>query len=307
MYARWIARGDPFDFEWLEFHVATRLHERPRELAIWAELARLHLDRAMRDEDPSALRRVTLILADADRIAADSAELELARGLHAQLEGRHPDAVAAWQRALDLDPTLDEARLRLGLACLEHRDFARASTLLERHVERQPDDPDGWLALGVAYAHTHEPAKARVAYEHAAELAPADPRPHWNLAWITPDWSKMSCDREVAREYERRREHLADLIALVDRHPIACEGAPLPDPQCLAELEQREWLANEAIGLDAIAAEMIDTIWFIHDFYRSPPPSRMPTKVDEQAEAERRRKLLELERAAMEAEQVSEQ
>jgi tetratricopeptide (TPR) repeat protein len=303
VYARWIALGDSHDFEWLEWRIHVRLDQSPRDLARWAELARLHLDRAVRDEDPSALAQVALILADADRIGGDSLDLEVARGLLAQLEGRHDHAVAAWQRAVDLDPLAREARLRLGIACLEHRDFARAAAQLGTYVELEPTDADGWLALGVAYAHTGKRPSARGAYQRAAELAPEDPRPHWNLAWMSQDSSEVESNYDWEMQLWRAREHLADLFVIVREHPLPdCEALAFPEPQCVAAFEQRRELERDAAELDLTAREAIDTI----AFWKRPHYDDRPKLTAEAAKAEaaRRQKLLEMEKAAMAADQV---
>jgi Flp pilus assembly protein TadD len=300
VYARWLARGDAHDFEWLEWRIHLRLEQNPRDLARWAELARLHVDRSVRDEDPSALRRVALILADADRIG-ESAEIELVRGLFEQLEGRPDRAVVAWQRAIDLDPMHSEARLRLGIACLEHRDFARAREQLEIFVELEPENADGWLALGVAHARVREREAARTAYLRAAELAPEDPRPHWNLAWMSQDWTELEDIWAVQEELQRSREHLAELFATDRQHPVPdCEPVFFQDPQCLAAIEQRRELIDRAIELDATNREAIDALDYLNRRPSSPP--RL-SEQEKRIEAERRRELLEMEKAAMEASQ----
>jgi Flp pilus assembly protein TadD len=307
VYDRWLARGDAHDFKWLEWRIHVRLDQSPRDLARWAELARLHIDRAVRDEDPSALAQVGLLLADADRIGGDSAELELVRGLLAQLEGRHDDAVAAWQRAVDLDPTFAEARLRLGIACLEHSDFARAGEQLSAYVELEPDDAEGWLALGVAHAHTGERESARKAYLYAAKLAPEDPRPHWNLAWMSQDLAWVEEYWQVEEELHRSREHLRDLFETIRAHPLPdCEAVFFPDPQCLAAIEQREQLEIWATELDTTNSDAVAA--FRYDAAATRTPHGGARELEERAkkaEEERRRQLLEMEKAAEAAGQPS--
>lgn len=293
--ARWLAQGDALEFEWLEAQVHARLNQSPRDLARWAALARLHLDRAVRDEIPSELRHAALILAEADRIGADSAELELVRGLLAQLEGRHDHAVVAWQRAVDLDPALAEARLRLGVAMLEHRDFAGAKLELLAHAELAPEDAEGWLALGVAHAHTHEPSQAAAAYARAAKLAPDDPRPHWNLFWLR--WTLEEFDQdELDIVVAQTRMHIVDVLAIP---APACEAAVLPDPLCLAALEQHRQIAAQAPELDTTVLEFRATMVFMRGLTTG---RTRPNEAEQAEESQRRQKLLELERAAQAAE-----
>jgi cytochrome c-type biogenesis protein CcmH len=46
---------------------------------------------------------------------------------------------------------------------------------LEAELQRNPQQVEGWRLLGRAYADGQQPAKARDAYAHAAQLAPEDP------------------------------------------------------------------------------------------------------------------------------------
>ncbi len=302
--ARWLARGDELDFEWLELQIHQRVVVDPRDATSWAALARLHLERSHRDVRASEMLEVELILDQAEQSAGESAELELVRGLHAQLVGRHDLAIAAWSRALELDPELDEARLRLGIGRLEQRDFVGARELLLGYVERFPSDPEGWLGLGVAHARSGEIEQAVAAYARVIELDPADLRPRWNLAWT--HWVYIAADAEqpaIEDQFRTAREEALRLLEAAEQHPLAaCERVAFPDPECLAAPRARQ-------------ARIADANWLIVKIDESLAPRVCFSKLDElepkpesewtQAEKDRRRKLLELE-AAYEAAQAAE-
>jgi tetratricopeptide (TPR) repeat protein len=63
---------------------------------------------------------------------ASPAGVENLRGLALLLSGDLPKALAGFDRALELDPNLSEARLNRGIALLRTGAFAKASTELER-------------------------------------------------------------------------------------------------------------------------------------------------------------------------------
>ena len=302
--ARWLARGDELDFEWLELQIHQRVVVDPRDATSWAALARLHLERSHRDARASEMLEVERILDQAEQSAGESAELELVRGLHGQLVGRHDLAIAAWSRALELDPELDEARLRLGIGQLEHHDFVGARELLLGYVERVPSDPEGWLGLGVAHARSGEIEQATAAYARVIELYPADLRPRWNLAWMRSQYFSVNANADcIEHQYRRAREEALRLLEAAEQHPsTACERVAFPDPECLAAPGARQDQIAEAsalIGTLDEALETMEAMERLDTLYTRPKPESEWT----QAEKDRRSKLRELE-AAYEAAQA---
>lgn len=78
-------------------------------------------------------------------------------------------------RALDADPGMVEARVRLGHVLLELKEARAAATQLQQVLGGEVDDPLRYCAelfLGDALASLDEPAEARNAFERAAALYP---------------------------------------------------------------------------------------------------------------------------------------
>src|SRR5690242_16109086 len=71
-------------------------------------------------------------------------------GVALQGAGQPTDAVNAYQRALELDRDLIEARLNLGTLFLQQDKPADAKTEFTAYTLRRPNDPEGWLKLGSA-------------------------------------------------------------------------------------------------------------------------------------------------------------
>jgi tetratricopeptide (TPR) repeat protein len=84
-----------------------------------------------------------------DAIAADpkNARLHLGAGMAAALERRDADARDAFERALALDPKLDQARLLLGHVQHRSGDLQSAIRTYETLLDRSPDNPDAQATL----------------------------------------------------------------------------------------------------------------------------------------------------------------
>lgn len=73
--------------------------------------------------------------------ALPSAEMQYQEGLAFHQAGQLPEAVAAYQRAIELDATYDAAYINLSLIFIAVDDFENAKPLLEKVLEL-PDRPE---------------------------------------------------------------------------------------------------------------------------------------------------------------------
>jgi tetratricopeptide (TPR) repeat protein len=98
--------------------------------------------------------------------------VSLGKMLRMEGPGRLDEAIAALQKALDLNP--HDAYVGLHLAyCEEDKgEYGEAQTVLEQVVQTQPDLQPARLALANVYDHNHEASKARQQREIAARLKP---------------------------------------------------------------------------------------------------------------------------------------
>ncbi len=88
-------------------------------------------------------------------------------------DGDLPRAVAAYDRALELDPARPEALLGLAMLRLRMGEAVRAQTLLLRCCAVQPDSWQAWDALGAALLLTDDAGAGHAALSRAHALAPA--------------------------------------------------------------------------------------------------------------------------------------
>jgi len=109
------------------------------------------------------------------------AALHYNRALVLKQMERVADAVPDLETALDLDPTHANALFELASARIDLGQLGPADALLERYVDRVPDDPDGWLNRALLLVVHSRPTEARDAARRALELG-AGPQVHLVLA-----------------------------------------------------------------------------------------------------------------------------
>jgi tetratricopeptide (TPR) repeat protein len=145
--------------------------------------ARAHLEKANEFLESGQRAEATLEYRSALRFDPRSveannrlAEIELANGnLRA--------ALAYMQEAYRLDPTDSDAALNLaGLLRGEQPD--RAEALVEAVIEREPDNPAGYVGRSAIALERGQVREAVVAARKAMEIAPDDPAVDWNYGYV---------------------------------------------------------------------------------------------------------------------------
>lgn len=94
------------------------------------------------------------------------------------------EARFAYERAVELDPGLDKARLNLAYIFQQTYQFPLAVRVYEEMLARHPGDGALWNRLGFVYELMHEGRKARAAYEKAIAASPSLREAYTNLALL---------------------------------------------------------------------------------------------------------------------------
>jgi len=100
------------------------------------------------------------------------ARLYLRRGELHRFHGELRAALADYERAQSLDPTLAEADLGRGRALLEANRAHAARHSLTHFVHARPKDPDGHIELARCLVRLARPAEAAAEYSRAIAVAP---------------------------------------------------------------------------------------------------------------------------------------
>ncbi|MCF6155637.1 MAG: tetratricopeptide repeat protein [Candidatus Brocadia sp.] len=72
-------------------------------------------------------------------------------GLESIKKSGFEEAIAAWQKALELEPTMINAYEKLGKAYYTQGKFDKAGEIYRKELELKPDDPMVYYSLGVVY------------------------------------------------------------------------------------------------------------------------------------------------------------
>lgn len=144
------------------------------------------LERAVRNgaSNESIRRKLALALVRVGRLDAahraivadtDSTdpETQSALGRVASRQGRYDDAMARFQRALQLDPSFPTASMDSGILLMERGQYDEARPLLERALDQDPYLAEAWNALGVIESSRD---RTRAAIEAWRKAVDADPR-----------------------------------------------------------------------------------------------------------------------------------
>lgn len=155
-----------------------------------------------------------------------------------------PEAIAAYQKSVEINPQIFESNLNLGLAfaAAGQRDdaikYLKAATDLQPNAHPEQAKEHAWLALGRLQMNT-DAAAAEKSLSQAASLAASDPEPHLLLAQLDENSGKLA---ESQREYQQAltRAQGADRIqALRGLVNVAITSGKLDQ----AEANTRQYLA----------------------------------------------------------------
>lgn len=151
-------------------------------LPAYLALAKAYLELAGESEDP-ALKKLQLakaksVLADAKRIAPEDPAVYNLEGVIEEAFGNHERAIAAFKKAVELDPKNAQVRYNLALAYLAKGKLDEAVAALEEAVRAAPEEPYYRARLGALLAVKGELDRAEAVLTEAVRLDPKN-----SLAW----------------------------------------------------------------------------------------------------------------------------
>lgn len=199
------------------------------DAAAYEALARLYYERSLREPAWQLLARRVIAqgLAALARDGRVSPDLLTTRGLLALQDGRTDRALGDFTVAARQGGDL-RTQAALAATALQIRDYRRARPAFAFVVASAQGrgDMTAWMGLGMAEEGIHRYPEARAAFERASLLAPADPRPHYQLGMLAlrareDPWSRPDiADRHLirARELAAADPRFAAVTAQLDAH-----------------------------------------------------------------------------------------
>lgn len=134
------------------------------------------------EADAGRNRRALALLAKLVHEQPDAGTLYNRRGLAREALGETSAAMADFERAAALDPRLSQPHLNLGRLLRVEGRLREAEHAFASAVQREPDEPEGWLGRGLTRIAQGDLAGGRLDLERAREIAPAEPAPLVALA-----------------------------------------------------------------------------------------------------------------------------
>lgn len=145
--------------------------------------------------------RATRAIALLEGTVGDDVEALNALGVAYAGAGRGADAIGAFERVLDLDPTSGLAHLNIGALKLQAGDLSGAEASLIRAVEVDPGLPGAYTALGALFERTARVDQAIEAWERAVALDAREYDALYNLTIALVRAGRPDEAREAGRRF----------------------------------------------------------------------------------------------------------
>ena len=129
----------------------------------------------LKDQTLAALEAYDLAMKFNPLYPVQDAAFNAERGSMLLKVGRVPEAVAAFEQAVTLDPKWGRIRHQLGLAHAMLGNFDKAETILRYAIKLTPTSPDGYHTLSVMLVSQGRYQEALVAAEDALQRDPSHP------------------------------------------------------------------------------------------------------------------------------------
>jgi tetratricopeptide (TPR) repeat protein len=216
LYAELLVEARRYDEAWMAARRALKCDER----FVPALIALAKASRAQgRDELADS------ILDQALQIDPQVAELHFLDGERLQAEpGRQRDAMAAFERAVQLRPSYAEARMALGIQLLAGGNYPAALSHFQAAERLVPTLPAVHVNLGDAYRATKQWTEAQTAYRRALQLQSKLPEAHYGLGLLfltagaeLPGLDELTAYEKAVDELQLYRSEMGPRLAKDDQ------------------------------------------------------------------------------------------
>ncbi len=148
------------------------------------------------------------------------------------------DAIAAYQKSIELNPKIFESNLNLGMLLAKQGEnseaakFLRAATQLRPTSKSEEGLAHAWLALGQVL-ESSQPSEALQAFAEATKLQPQDAEAHLATAQLLERqerWNEAETEYQRAASMSKGEPHRAALVGLTNvaiatNSPVKAEAA----------------------------------------------------------------------------------
>jgi tetratricopeptide (TPR) repeat protein len=178
----------------------------------------LNLSHDQLDQILSMVNRFMPSLGSGEQHETSAGELYIGMGLMLEEQGDPEGAINAFEKALDLEPELDDAWLGLGNVYDDLGRYDEAETAYRKAIDLDPEYATPWNGLGNVYRAQGRYEDAEVTYLKVLELDPENPYAYNNLAGVYVALDKL----DKAVEFFQKRISLSPDDALAAQVALGC-------------------------------------------------------------------------------------
>jgi len=168
-----------------------------------------------RQKNKNRLDLAKLLLDEGAKRSSNFAPLENARGLYFLYRNSLSEALAHFQKAVELDPNFAEARMNVGLTTLGFRKYDTAKAEFQKVLELKPKDYDAIIGLGIAERGLGNLDGAEDSYKKAKSLDPQRGEAYFNLGVLYKDFraAKQSDVKSSQASYRTARDYFQQFLS----------------------------------------------------------------------------------------------
>lgn len=136
------------------------------------------------------------LIEKANKIDPNNANILTQSGLVSIAQHNAEDAIKSLERAIELDPSLIEVELALGMQYLKAAEDDKAKIIADELITEHGDNPSGYILQGVIYTKENNNEKAIDAFNKALVVSPNNIASLYNLGLLLRDVqdAKVSMD-----------------------------------------------------------------------------------------------------------------
>ena len=223
-----------------------KLKKNPTNVALYAELAKVHLEI---DNLDAAIREYQIMTSVAPTFALGHYNL----GALYMQQGEVQRAIEAFQKAIELDENDTEPYIRLGWIHASQKKFNLAKSYLQGALQRNPTLGEAYRGLGEIYAQQDALSDAIAAYTKLAEIEPK----------AAANWLRLGALQVKANHFEEAVHAFQKAIETDPNLPDAYNNLAWLYADLNLNLAQAVPLAEKAVALNPTASNL-DTLAYAH-------------------------------------------
>ena len=138
-------------------------------------------------------------------------------GVAHQMQQDWEGAALAWERALSFDPSAEDARLNVGIACVAIGDKKRAEKHWNFLLEQNPQHVQALINLGILYREQERNILAHDSWKRALKILPTHPKV---IEWLADVKGALGIGYVALGDHEKAESLLKEAVVMDPEYAI---------------------------------------------------------------------------------------